>query len=131
MDRACLLLDAESYSRADPNARAQSGIRHAALVIGLRSLVCRTAVANYHDVNAEDYKRLRCQAPGRDMAAWLCRKWTGATLRTLGPHFGLEGVDSVSNLVRRAEQRYTESRKWKHSAKQIEAILRLNTEHKA
>ena len=89
------------------------------------------AVANYHAVNVEDYQRFRSQAPGRDLAAWLCRKWTGATLRALGPHFGLEGVDSVSNLVRRAEQRYTESRKWKHSARQIEAILRLNTEHKA
>ena len=89
------------------------------------------AVASHHEVEAESYAQFRSQAPGRDMAAWLCRKWTGATLRELGPCFGLAGVDSVSNLVRRAEKRYTESRKWKRTAREIEASLHLNTEHKA
>ncbi len=41
------------------------------------------------------------------------------------------GVDSVSNLVRRAEKRYAMSRKWKQTVVQLEAILGLNTEHKA
>ena len=62
------------------------------------------AVSSHHDVEAESYARFRSQAPGRDIAAWLYRKWTGATLRELGPYFGLSGVDSVSNLVRRAEK---------------------------
>ncbi len=49
-----------------------------------------------------------------------------------GAHYHVvKGVDSVSNLVRRAEQHCTESRKWKHSAIQIEPTLGLNTEHKA
>lgn len=86
------------------------------------------AVADQHDVTSEDYSRFRSQAPGRDMAAWLCRRWTGATLAQLGPYFGVDGEGSVSNLVRRAEKRSTESRKWKQTAEQIESTLNLKTQ---
>jgi hypothetical protein len=65
------------------------------------------------------------------MAAWLCRRWTGVTLRELGPAFGLTGTDSVSNLVRRAQQQSKRSADWRMRAGEIEATLRLNTEHKA
>ena len=65
------------------------------------------------------------------MAAWLCRRWTGATLAELRPAFGLEGIDSVSNLVRRAEKRYTASATWQETATKIETALGLKTEHKA
>jgi hypothetical protein len=61
------------------------------------------------------------------MAAWLCRRWTGATLAELGP----AGTDSVSNLVRRAEKRYQESATWQETAAKIETALGLKTEHKA
>ena len=90
-----------------------------------------TAVASHYDVVPTDYASFRSQAPGRDMAAWLCRKWTGATLRELGPYFGLGGIDSVSNLVRRAETRHSKSQTWKQTAGKIEADLGLNTENKA
>ncbi len=63
------------------------------------------------------------------MAAWLCRRWTGATLAELGPTFGLVGTDT--NLVRRAEKRHKESASWQETATKIEAALGLNTEHKA
>lgn len=89
------------------------------------------ATAEYHGVKPTDYAKFRSQASGRDMAAWLCRRWTGATLSDLGPAFGLAGVDSVSNLVRRAEKRRTESSKWRKTSKEIEDQLKLNTEHKA
>jgi hypothetical protein len=36
-----------------------------------------------------------------------------ATLSELGPSFGLSRLDSVSNLVRHAAQRSSESRTWK------------------
>jgi REP element-mobilizing transposase RayT len=88
-------------------------------------------VAAHHGVSKEDYARFRSPAPGREMAAWLCRKWTGATLGELGPSFGLWGVDSVSNLVRLAAKRSSESRAWKRKAREIETALGLNTEHKA
>ena len=32
--------------------------------------------AAYHEVDASDYVGFRAQAPGRDMAALLCRRWT-------------------------------------------------------
>ena len=89
------------------------------------------ATASEHAVDRSDYAAFRSQAAGRDMAAWLCRRWTGATLAELGPSFGLSGTDSVSNLVRRAEKRHNASPKWRRISRQIEASLDLNTEHKA
>ncbi len=62
-----------------------------------------------HGVEPLDHAGFRSSAAGRDMAAWLCRRWTGATLAELGPAFGLDGTDSVSHLVRRAEKRSKES----------------------
>ncbi|WP_153556762.1 hypothetical protein [Roseimaritima sediminicola] len=97
--------------------------------IGAEEIIAATAA--YHGVEPADYAVFRSTAAGRDMAAWLCRRWSPATLRELGPRFGLPGVDSVSNLVRRAERRYQESRQWRHDAANIEQQLHLNTEHKA
>lgn len=88
------------------------------------------ATASHHGVDRLRYAVFRSAAPGRDMAAWLCRRWTGATLRELGPAFGLTGTDSVSNLVRRAEQQSKRSANWRMRAREIEATLHLNTEHK-
>ncbi len=90
-----------------------------------------SATASVHEVDPDDYAKFRSIAAGRDMAAWLCRRWSGATLRELGPLFGLSGTDSVSNPVRRAEKRYKESRKWRCRVEEIETKLGLNTEHKA
>ena len=49
----------------------------------------------------------------------------------LGQPFNLTGTDSVSNLVRRAEQRHRQSSDWRKTVGEIEAALGLNTEHKA
>lgn len=89
------------------------------------------AVAAEHDVQVEDYAKFRSSAAGRDMAAWLCRKWTGASLTELGPYFGLAGVDSVTNLVRRAEKQLADSKQWQLTVKRIEQAIGLNTENKA
>jgi hypothetical protein len=89
------------------------------------------ATARYHSVKASQYAAFRGQAAGRDMAAWLCRRWTGASLADLGAPFGLTGTDSAANLVRRAEKRHNQSASWRKAAKEIEATLRLNTAHKA
>ena len=89
------------------------------------------ATANAHGVDPSQYAAFRSQAAGRDMAAWLCRQWTGATLAELGPFFGLHGTDSVSNLVRRTETRQSESPKWRRIAKQVETELGMKTERKA
>ena len=89
------------------------------------------ATAARHGEDASQYAKFRSSAAGRDMAAWLCRRWTGATLSQLGPTFGLTGTDSVSNLVRRAEHRHRQSSGWRKTVGEIEAALGLNTEHKA
>ena len=88
------------------------------------------ATARAHAVDPSQYAQFRCQAAGRDMAAWLCRRWTGATLQELGPCFGLTGSGSVSNLVRRAEQR-RKSKAWTMRQHEIEQSLSLNIQHKA
>ena len=90
-----------------------------------------SATASVHQVDASEYAVFRSGAAGRDLAAWLCRRWSGATLAELGSWFGLQGTDSVSNLVRRAEARHKESSKWRRKAAQIKMMLGLNTEHKA
>ena len=97
--------------------------------VSIEAIISATAVA--HGVDQAEYAMFRSSAAGRDMAAWLCRRWSGATLTELGSWFGLEGTDSVSNLARRADKRYNESSKWRRQAKQIENELGLNTEHKA
>ena len=88
------------------------------------------ATAANHGVDASGYAAFRSSAAGRDMAAWLCRRWTGETLAQLGPHFGLSGTDSVSNLVRRAQRRHDESTRWHQRAVDIEKALKLKTENK-
>ena len=79
-----------------------------------------TATASAHGVESSEYAVFRSGAAGRDMAAWLCRRWTGATLGELGSWFGLQGTDSVSNLVRRAGARHKASAAWRRKAKQID-----------
>jgi hypothetical protein len=97
--------------------------------VSAREVVEATAVA--HGVGSSSYSKFRSQAPGREMAAWLCRQWTGATLDQLGPLFGVSGVGSVSNLVRRAERRRSRSTAWVRQAREIERSLGLNTQDKA
>lgn len=97
--------------------------------VGVAEIIEATATA--HGVKSAAYAKFRSAAAGRDMAAWLCRRWSGATLRELGTWFGLTGTDSVANLVRRAEIRNQESSKWRRQAKQIEIALGLHTENKA
>ena len=115
-------------------AEGGNGHRHRSTSRRLKSVSVEeivTATASAHGVESSEYAVFRSGAAGRDMAAWLCRRWTGATLTELGPSFGLSGTDSVSNLVRRAEKRHKASPKWRRISAQIEASLDLNTEHKA
>ena len=69
------------------------------------------AVARYYDVSVESYRQRRSRDPSRDLAAWLTRAMTTATLRELMEPFGLSHPDSVSNLVRRAARTLARSKK--------------------
>jgi hypothetical protein len=48
-----------------------------------------------------------------------------------GMRHWLTGTDRVSNLVRRAANRRRQSSGWQKTVQEIEASLRLNTEHRA
>lgn len=47
-------------------------------IVSVQEILRVTALE--HGVEPLDYSGFRSPAVGRDMAAWLCRRWTGATL---------------------------------------------------
>jgi len=117
-------------------AKAEAGNpkQHQSTSRRLRSVSAKEiveATANEHGVSALDYRQFRSKAAGREMAAWLCRRWSGATLEELGAFFGISGTGSVSNLVRQAQTRHDQSRSWRAKATKVEHALKLNTQHKA
>jgi REP element-mobilizing transposase RayT len=81
------------------------------------------AVADYYETTPEAFCRRRSTAPGRDLAAWLARRLTGATLRDLAEPFGLGHPDSVSNLVRRANEAIDKSKRLRQDVKAIRKHL--------
>lgn len=88
------------------------------------------ATAKEFNCDPSDYAVFRSPAPGRTMAAWLCRRWTSATLEELGVLFGVSGTGSVSNLARSAEKQL-QKRSMLKRKQSIESALSLNIENKA
>jgi len=78
------------------------------------------AVAEHYGVDSHSYRHRRGAAPGRDLAAYLAHRRTTATLRELAEPFGLSHPDSVSNLIRRAEQALAEGTKLKKAVAAID-----------
>ena len=58
-------------------------------------------VAAHYGLDPSDLAR-RSSIEARSTAAWLCRRYTEASLRELAEPFGLTRAGSVSNLTRRA-----------------------------
>ena len=85
--------------------------------------------ASYYEVSASDYVGFRSLAAGREIAALLCRRWTGETIASLSGTFGLAHPDSASNLVRRAKQRLAKSKDYRQAIDDIEYNLGLKTEN--
>ena len=81
------------------------------------------AVADYYDVCADEYAARLSQSIGRDLAALLAHRRTVATLRDLSHHFGLSHPDSVSNLIRRAENALAKSKTLQSDLKKIDDLL--------
>jgi REP element-mobilizing transposase RayT len=82
------------------------------------------AVALYYGQSPTAYQHRRSKSPGRDLAAYLAHRHTTATLRELAAPFGLRHPDSVSNLIRRAEQGFTGSNRLRGDRAQIEDQIR-------
>jgi hypothetical protein len=82
-----------------------------------------TAVAAYFNASPESYQSKRSTAPGRDLAAYLAHRRTTATLRELATAFGLSHPDSVSNLIRRAQNAISGSKSKKEDLERIDELL--------
>jgi putative transposase len=81
------------------------------------------AVARYFKATPESYQSKRSIAPGRDLAAYFAHRRTTATLRELAAAFGLSHPDSVSNLIRRAENAISLSKSRKQDLARIHELL--------
>ena len=86
------------------------------------------ATASQYAVSADEYVGFRSGAAGRDMAAYLYRRYTSATLRELSDRFGLSHPDSVSDLIRRGAKRTEQSTEAVRQQMVIEKKLGLNPE---
>jgi putative transposase len=86
-------------------------------------------VASMHAVDPQGYVGFRSTAPGREMAALLCRRLTSATLAQLSDRFGLGHPDSSANLVRRAKKREHESSSYRQQVAEAESLLLRKTEN--
>jgi S-adenosylmethionine synthetase len=62
------------------------------------------------------------------MAAYLCRRYTRATLRELSERFGLSHPDSASDLIRRGAMRLEQSKEMARQLRAIEEKLETNPE---
>ncbi len=85
--------------------------------------------AAYFGVAPAEYVGFRSTASGRDIAALLCRRWTGESLSILSQQFGLAHPDSSSNLIRRARSRMEKSKQYCQAIADIEYNLDLKTEN--
>lgn len=90
-----------------------------------------SATAAQYAVTPDEYVGFRSGAAGRDMAAYLCRRYTRATLRELSERFGLSHPDSASDLIRRGAMRVEQSSDAVRCQRAIEKKLELNPESRA
>ena len=86
------------------------------------------ATASQYAVSADEYVGFRSGAAGPDMAVYLCRRYTSATLRELSDRFGLSHPDSVSDLIRRGAKRIEQSTEAIRQQTAIEKKLGPNPE---
>ncbi len=85
-------------------------------------------VADEYGVDRSDYVGFRSSAPGREVAALLCRQLTSSTLAELSEYFGLQHPDSAANLVRRANRQIASSPKFQRKLQTLRDKL-LKTEN--
>ena len=86
------------------------------------------ATASQYAVSADEYVGFRSGAAVRYMAAYLCRRYSTATLRELSDRFGLRHPNSVSDLIRRGAKRIEQSTEAIRQQTAIEKKLGPNPE---
>ena len=87
-----------------------------------------SATASQFSVIPVEYVGFRSGAAGRDMAAYLCRRYTGATLRELSERFGLSHPDSAADLIQRGAKSLEQSSEAVRHLTRIKKKLKLNPE---
>ena len=87
-----------------------------------------SATASQFSVTPVEYVRFRSAAAGRDVAAYLCRRYTRATLRELSARFGLSHPDSAADLIQRGAKRLEQSSEAVRHLTRIKKKLKLNPE---
>jgi len=99
----------------------QDEVPQARRLASLPVTVVLQATARHFEVDPDVFTQWRSAHVARDIAAWLARRLTTATLRELAPEFGLTHPDSVSNLTRRAARALAKNRNLR---RQVEALRR-------
>jgi putative transposase len=122
------LQKAIAIAQADDDQARQRTVRRLKAVTA-EQIISETAA--YHDVAATEYVGFRSGAAGREMATFLCRRWTGESLSSLSQRLGLAHPDSSSNLVWRAKSRMEKSKQYRQAIDDIEHNLGLKTENLA
>ena len=87
----------------------------------LEDVLKRTA--DHYRVEVASFAWKHSKEPSRDVAAWLARRLTVATLRELVEPFGLGHPDSVGNLLGRAEAAMKQSAKLRKEVEQLRRDL--------
>ena len=85
-------------------------------------------VAEQNGELPESYQGSRATAPGRELAALLCRELTTKSLAELSRAFGLGHPDSSANLIKRARKLTSESQKVNKTHRQQKSEI-LKTEN--
>jgi REP element-mobilizing transposase RayT len=87
------------------------------------------AVAVYYGVDVSDFRRKRNGHISREVAAWLARRLSTATMRELAGAFGLTNPTSLSNLTRRVDQKLKTSAKLRAEIKTLrDQLLKTKNE---
>jgi chromosomal replication initiation ATPase DnaA len=111
-----------SMAEGEDEAKNRRRLRRSS-VITVDSVLAATA--QEYDVLPEDYCGFRSRAGGRDVAAYLCRRYTTSTLAELSQHFGLGHPDSSSDMIKRAARNQATNSSIRKRVKRIEKQLGL------
>ena len=82
----------------------------------------------HYGVDEASFAQKHSRLLSRDIAAWLARRTTAATLRELAPPFGLTHLDSVRNLLDRADAAIARSAKLRKEVERLrQSTLRAHS----
>jgi putative transposase len=98
-------------------------LREARQLAGLDPGVILAAVTEYYGLESGALTRRHDRHIARSVAAWLCRRYSEATLSELAGRLGQSRADSVPSLVRRMEARLRTSSQLVEDVKAIVALL--------